>query len=69
MLCLPSYSPNFNPIENVFTKLTALLRRAAARTIDEPWDASRNGLPDFSATECVNYSSQPATSQNAKSLL
>ena len=34
---LPPYSPDFNPIENAFAKLKALLRKAAARTIDDLW--------------------------------
>ena len=36
---LPPYSPDFNPIENAFSKLKALLRKAAARTRDALWDA------------------------------
>ena len=36
---LPPYSPDFNPIENAFSKLKALLRKEAARTIDTLWDA------------------------------
>lgn len=32
MLFLPPYSPDFNPIENAFSKLKAILRKAAART-------------------------------------
>jgi len=35
LLFLPPYSPDFNPIENAFSKLKALLRKAAARTIDD----------------------------------
>ncbi len=35
---LPPYSPDLNPIENAFAKLKALLRKAAARTVDELWD-------------------------------
>ena len=35
---LPPYSPDFNPIENAFAKLKALLRKAAARNIDQPWN-------------------------------
>ena len=35
LLFLPRYSPDFNPIEMAFSKLTALLRKAAARTVDE----------------------------------
>lgn len=36
---LPPYSPDLNPIENAFAKLKALLRKAAARSIDQLWDA------------------------------
>ena len=54
-LYLPPYSPDFNPIENAFAKLKALLRKAAARTIDELWEAIREALPNFSAAECANY--------------
>ena len=43
--CLPSYSPDFNPIELFFAKLKALLRKAAARTIEarriQPFDVDR----------------------------
>ena len=38
-LFLPPYSPDFNPIENAFSKLKALLRKAAARTVDQLWRA------------------------------
>jgi transposase len=55
LLYLPPYSPDFNPIENAFAKLKALLRKAAARTIDELWDAIRDALPAFSPDECANY--------------
>ncbi len=37
---LPPYSPDLNPIENVFSKLKAILRKAAARMIDGLWDAN-----------------------------
>ncbi len=52
---LPPYSPDFNPIENAFTKLTAILRKAAARTIDDLWNAIRDALPAFSPREYENY--------------
>ena len=52
---LPPYSPDFNPIENAFAKLKALLRKAAARNIDDLWDAIRDALPAFTPTECANY--------------
>jgi transposase len=42
MRLLPPYSPDFNPIENAFAKLKALLRKAAARTIPDLWDAIRD---------------------------
>jgi transposase len=35
---LPPYSPDFNPIENAFSELKALLRKAAERTVDALWD-------------------------------
>ena len=55
LLYLPPYSPDFNPIEKAFAKLKALLRKAAARTINDLWDAIRDAMPKFSATECANY--------------
>jgi transposase len=55
MLFLPPYSPDFNPIENAFSKLKAILRKDAARTISELWDAIRDALPRFTPQECANY--------------
>jgi transposase len=55
MRLLPPYSPNFNPIENAFAKLKALLRKAAARTIPRLWEAIRHALPQFTPDECANY--------------
>jgi transposase len=52
---LPPYSPDFNPIENAFAKLKAILRKVAARTIDDLWSAIGNALPLFSPQECANY--------------
>ena len=52
---LPPYSPDFNPIENAFSKLKAGLRKAAARTIDGLWDAIRDALPTITPAECANY--------------
>jgi transposase len=51
---LPPYSPDFNPIENAFAKLKAILRKAAARTIPALWDAIREALPQFTPGECAN---------------
>ena len=52
---LPPYSPDFNPIEMAFAKLKALLRKAAARTLEELWDAIAAALDAFSPEECANY--------------
>jgi len=52
---LPPYSPDFNPIENAFSKLKALLRKAAARTRDALWDAVAAALDAFTPDECANY--------------
>jgi transposase len=55
LLYLPSYSPDFNPIEMMFAKLKALLRKAAERTIDTLWDRIGKILGEFSPQECSNY--------------
>ena len=55
LLYLPPYSPDFNPIEQVFAKLKALLRKAAARTVDDLWTAIAKILKTFTSTECKNY--------------
>ena len=54
LLLLPPYSPDFNPIENAFAKLKAILRKAAARTIPKLWDAIRDALPQFTPDQCAN---------------
>lgn len=41
MLFLPPHSPDFNPIELAFSKIKALLKKAAARTVHSLWDAIR----------------------------
>lgn len=55
LLYLPPYSPDFNPIEMVFAKLKALLRKAAERTVDALWDTIGETLDTFTPQECVNY--------------
>ena len=52
---LPAYSPDFNPIENAFAKLKALLRTATARTIPDLWAAIREAFTRFKPDECRNY--------------
>ncbi len=55
LLFLPPYSPDFNPIEMAFSKLKALLRKAAARTVDELWSVIADCLAAFKVAECRNY--------------
>ena len=55
LLYLPPYSPDLNPIEQAFAKLKALLRKAAARTIDELWRVIADCLDEFKADECANF--------------
>lgn len=55
LLYLPPYSPDLNPIEQVFAKLKALLRTAATRTVDALWHAIGQALDAFSPAECANY--------------
>jgi transposase len=52
---LPPYSPDLNPIEMAFSKLKALLKKAAARTVEELWSAIAAALPSLNAAECGNY--------------
>ena len=55
LLFLPPYSPDFNPIENAFAKLKALLRKAAERTVEGLWDAIGRLMDAFTPAECANY--------------
>jgi len=52
---LPPHSPDLNPIEQMFAKLKALLRKAAALSVDKLWDTIGGLLDAFSQTECANY--------------
>ena len=52
---LPKYSPDLNPIEQVFAKLKHLIRKAAARTVDAVCAAIGEALPAFTPQECANY--------------
>ena len=52
---LPKYSPNLNPIEQVFAKLKHLLRNAASRTLESLVAAIGELLGTFTRQECANY--------------
>jgi transposase len=52
---LPAYSPDLNPIEQVFAKLKTLLRKAAERTVEATWKRIGALLDTFTPVECTNY--------------
>ncbi len=55
VLYLPAYSPDLNPIEQVFAKLKGRLRKAGARTRQALWDTIGTLIDIFSPAECQNY--------------
>ena len=55
VLYLPPYSPDLNPIEMLFSKLKALLRKAAKRSVDALWQEIGDLLATVSSTECANF--------------
>ena len=55
LIFLPKYSPDLNPIEQVFAKLKHLLRKAAARTVEAICAAIGKLLGAFTPNECANY--------------
>ena len=55
LLFLPPYSPDFNPIENAFAKIKALLRKAAQRTVEGLWLTLGRIIETFTPVECSNY--------------
>ena len=55
VLYLPPYSPDFKPIEKVFSKLKTMLRKLKLRTVDELWKKLGALCEIFSPNECKNY--------------
>jgi transposase len=55
LLFLPPYSPDLNPIEQVFAKLKHLLRKAAERSVEATWRRIGSLLDAFTPNECANY--------------
>ena len=55
LLFLPKYSPDLNPIEQVFAKLKHLMRKAQPRTVESTWRKVGQLLDHFSSDECANY--------------
>jgi transposase len=58
ILYLPPYSPDLNPIEQLFAKLKTLLRKAAARTKEALWQSIGRLLEVYTPAECANYLSR-----------
>jgi transposase len=58
---LPKYSPDLNPIEQVFAKLKHMLRKAAACTVETICAAIGEILAAFTPDECANYFRTQAT--------
>jgi transposase len=52
---LPPYSPDLNPIEQIFAKLKTLLRKADERTVEATWRRIGQLLDRFPSAECSNY--------------
>jgi transposase len=55
LLYLPPYSPDFKPIEQLFAKLKALLRKAAKGSVENLWNRIAHLLDAFQPDECANY--------------
>ena len=55
LIFLPKYSPDLNPIEQVFAKLKHLMRGAQPRTVEATWRKAGQLLDLFSPAECANY--------------
>ena len=55
MVFLPPYSPDFNPIEMAFSKIKALLKKAAARSVLALWDAIREAIDAVTPKDARNY--------------
>jgi transposase len=49
------YSPDFNPIEQLFAKLKAALRKAAERSVESLWNRIATLLDSFPPHEWANY--------------
>jgi transposase len=55
LMFLPPYSPDLNPIEQVFAKLKHMMRKAGERTFENTWRRAGALLDLFSPAECQNY--------------
>ena len=63
---LPPYSPDLNPIEQVFAKLKHLMRKAAEQTVEATWRRIDHLLDQFIPNECANYIPNDGYASNRK---
>jgi transposase len=66
---LPPYSPDLNPIEQLFSKLKGILRKAAARSMESLWAVIGSCLVDFSPRECTAYLANAGYGQPYRKML
>ena len=64
LLFLPKYSPDLNPIEQLFSKVKTLVRKAAPRSLDAVSDAIANALATVQHSECANYFTNSSYAHN-----
>jgi transposase len=69
LLYLPPYSPDLNPIEQFFSKLKAMLRKAAARSIESLWAVIGSCLANFPPRECAAYLTNAGYGQPYRKML
>ena len=69
LLYLPPYSPDLNPIEQLFSKLKSVLRRASARSIEALWGIIGACLADFTPRECASYIANSGYGQPYRKIL
>lgn len=65
IMFLPAYSPDLNPIEQLFAKLKAIVRRIAPRSREALFDALAHGLDQINPDECANYLANVGCGQSA----
>ena len=66
---LPPYSPDFNPIEQFFSKLKAMLRKAAATSIASLWAAVASSIKEVPPRECAAYLANAGYGQPYRKML
>ena len=68
VIYLPPYSPDFNPIENVFSKLKTLVRKAKMRTVEKLWRKLGELCEVFTKQECQNYFRHAGYKKNSRTI-